>query len=615
MIKLLKFCVFSIAVFLMGGCTQNVHHHGAELKKSGDILTLLDPETKTEQQALAKAEAALKEGNTEVARFYFVKVLQFNKNNIYALEQIAAIHGLSGKHELAVKIYKQILAIDSLNESANEKLGLYALKNGRLESAKQFLSKAVIKNDSHWRSHNGLGIIADLEKDHVSALYHYWAALNVQPNSPLLLNNLGYSYYLSGNLAKAKEFFNYALMFDHQHERAIHNLALIEIKHNAFANAYALFNRVMKPYEAWNNIGYLCMINEQYGPAEKYLRKAIRESPVYFPKAQENLKALMSLKKSLKGDNDQDASALYSSSGQQNHQAVIRTVAKPGTSKGNVKRVSNAKKSIKPTEKKPTTSSSTEKIASQDSKAKQIQSYFGKKGHDSAAKKSLKSTPVPLKQKHAQSVSEKPVKRIESKTNTADKESDVENKSQMAQIGPNKTADNEAMAEAEHKQSAEVVDEGDLNNDSVAKQEDALIPGKTVTSRANDKGDRIDQSENQESKTGDSPKKESEHDRKAAPANKNEAKNLISESIISPASMLDSLIKPEIAQSSSTSKNSEYPATKKKQDKKKSGSRRTNDSAKASLVEKTLTMDDKKTELIEVKPIAQDKQEDVKISE
>nr|WP_305907116.1 tetratricopeptide repeat protein [Methylomarinum sp. Ch1-1]MDP4519842.1 tetratricopeptide repeat protein [Methylomarinum sp. Ch1-1] len=298
MININKFCLFAIVAVAMAGCTQNVRHPPeAGLKKSGDILTLLDPETKTEQQALAKAENALREGNTEVARFYFAKALQFNNKNVHALEQIAAIHGRNGNHELAAKIYKQILAIDSSNQSANEKLGLYALKNGRVESAKQFLSKAVLKTDTHWRSHNGLGIIADLDKDYVSAIYHYQAALNVQPNNPLLLNNLGYSYYLSGNLAKAKEFFNYALRFDHQYERAIHNLALIEIKHNAFANAYALFNRVMKPYEAWNNIGYLCMINEQYGPAEKFLRRAISESPVYFPKAHENLKTLVSLKK------------------------------------------------------------------------------------------------------------------------------------------------------------------------------------------------------------------------------------------------------------------------------------------------------------------------------
>jgi Tfp pilus assembly protein PilF len=112
----------------------------------------------------------------------------------------------------------------------------------------------------------------------------------------LLLNNLGYSYYLSGDELKARGLFNQALNFDTQYKRAIHNLALIEIRNGEFTSAAMLFNRIMSPHESYNNIGYIALLNGQYDVAEEYLRRAINECPVYFPKAQQNLKNLLAAK-------------------------------------------------------------------------------------------------------------------------------------------------------------------------------------------------------------------------------------------------------------------------------------------------------------------------------
>ena len=59
--------------------------------------------------------------------------------------------------------------------------------------------------------------------------------------------------------------------------------------------ALTLFNRIMPNYESYNNIGYLCLLNKKYDYAEKYLQMAINQSPVYFLKANENLKSLRAL--------------------------------------------------------------------------------------------------------------------------------------------------------------------------------------------------------------------------------------------------------------------------------------------------------------------------------
>jgi Flp pilus assembly protein TadD len=297
--KLSIIAVFCITTLTISACTPLNIKSGQDensLNNPDNILNLLDPDVKTEEQALEKAEAELSEGKSENALFYYIKALQFNSKNIKALENIASIHNRSNHPELALKVYQDILAIDSQNLLANESLGLYFLDNGQTGKAKNHLTVAVTHSSGNWKAHNGLGVIADLENNSAEAIAHYEAALAIHPADPMLLNNIGYSYYLSGDEIKAKYYFNQALGYDNRYNRAIHNLALIEIKNGNFSTATALFNRIMPVHESYNNIGYISMLSGQYDVADEYIRRAINESPVYFPKAQENLKTLSTLK-------------------------------------------------------------------------------------------------------------------------------------------------------------------------------------------------------------------------------------------------------------------------------------------------------------------------------
>lgn len=260
-----------------------------------NLLNTLDPEVTTVAKAFEKAQLAEEEGKNERALFYYVKVLQFEPKNIQALEKIAAIHEQSNKPELALKVYLEIIKTDENNAVANESLGLNYLKNRLQQQAKQHLTIAVAKDGSRWKAYNGLGVIADLNKQYDVAIGHYQKALANNPSSSMLLNNIGYSYYLKGDEKTARNYFNQALSFDNQYQRAIYNLALIEIKHQQYQAAVTLFNRIIKPYESYNTVGYICMFNGYYEEAESFFRQAIEESPTYFPQAQENLDLVKTL--------------------------------------------------------------------------------------------------------------------------------------------------------------------------------------------------------------------------------------------------------------------------------------------------------------------------------
>ena len=295
-----KVILFSLLTLTLSSCApvnkKPISPKDGKQETADDLLTLLDPETKTVEQAFVKAKQALAENKEDRALFYFVKVLKMDKQNTQALLGIAAIHNKQKHHEIAEKVYLDILDIDNNNVVANQYIGLKKLKNRQLDQAKQHLLRVIAITPYNWKALNGLGVIADLNKDYSNAIYYYSTALKSNASSPMLLNNLGYSHYLSGNEIEAKKLFNRALDFNETYQRAIFNLALIEIKNQQFDSANILFTRIMEDYESFNNIGYVCMIDNQFDAAESYFKKAISESPYYYPEAQENLKTLQNIR-------------------------------------------------------------------------------------------------------------------------------------------------------------------------------------------------------------------------------------------------------------------------------------------------------------------------------
>jgi len=287
--------LLAILVFSLTNCTPvNKKTTPKKAPVADDLLTLLDPNTTTIQQAFLKAKEALAKQNNNRALFYFVKVLQIDKENIQALLGIAAIHIKQDHDEIAEKVYLDILAFDENNATANLYIGLKKFNRRQLEQAKSHLNRVIEVTPNNWQAHNGLGVLADLSKDYTTAIEHYSIAIKSNRNSPMLLNNLGYSHYLNGDEIEAENLFNRALSINEKYQRAIFNLALIKIKNQQFDSANILFSRIMEDYESFNNIGYVCMIDNQFAAAESYFKKAISESPYYYPEAQENLKSLQS---------------------------------------------------------------------------------------------------------------------------------------------------------------------------------------------------------------------------------------------------------------------------------------------------------------------------------
>lgn len=272
-----------VFISLSGGC--------ATASKSSDDATE-DPRARVEQN-IAAGDAAARSGDLELALYHYIRAVMDDDRNIPALFRVASLHAANGKHALAEQTYRRLLAVDDKHAPAWEGLGLLMLDTSRQVQADEYLRRAVELDPKLWRAHNGLGMIADLQgRSAEAAGRHYAAALALRPNDPQLLNNLGYSKYLSGDLSAAESSFQAALSRDPANAYAWSNLALIAARLGQYEKALDALKRVGPEPQAYNNLGYLCLANEKYTEAEYFLREAVRLSPAYYKAAQENLELL-----------------------------------------------------------------------------------------------------------------------------------------------------------------------------------------------------------------------------------------------------------------------------------------------------------------------------------
>lgn len=242
--------------------------------------------------AMQRADRFLQQGNKDEALYYYVRALEFDDQNKDALEKIGEIHADKGNYKLAEVAYQMALKLDPKNAAALEGLGLIQLNTGQQAEAKQSLAAAVAIDPSLWRACNGLGLIADKNGGYSQAAQYYENALKTKPNMPMLMNNLGYSKYLSGDLQGAMQLFDAVSKLDAKYNSAWLNQGLVHARLGNDAAAIQAFMHVLDEADAYNNLGYIYMVNDKTPAADEYFQKAISLSPTYHRLANENLKRL-----------------------------------------------------------------------------------------------------------------------------------------------------------------------------------------------------------------------------------------------------------------------------------------------------------------------------------
>jgi len=246
----------------------------------------------TPEEAIKRGDVAYSKRQYDIALYEYVNALQLNGGDTETLNKVGDIHLTLGDFDSAEEAYNASVQLNESNQHALQGLGLIQLKLREFDQAKINLSKALELNPDLWSAYNGLGMIADIEGDYPVAIANYQRALDLNPRSAQVLNNLGYSEYLSGNWRAALMRYYQAVNSSPDYKRAWYNIGLLYTRQEEYKDAFDAFRNVLGTPQAYNDIGYLSMLDGHYDVAEKYFQKAVESSPSYYLKAHENIDRL-----------------------------------------------------------------------------------------------------------------------------------------------------------------------------------------------------------------------------------------------------------------------------------------------------------------------------------
>ena len=145
--------------------------------------------------------------NTETL---WTRVLEIDRNSSLAHYNLARYIARSGRHDDAMRHYREVLAIRPDADSHNN-LGLLLAANGRLEEAGEHFSAAIRVDPGYAKAHFNLGRVFARQGDDRAAVESFQRALQLQPGVAEIHENLARALARQGKKAQAAEHFEAAL--------------------------------------------------------------------------------------------------------------------------------------------------------------------------------------------------------------------------------------------------------------------------------------------------------------------------------------------------------------------------------------------------------------------
>ena len=273
-------------VVLLAGCVSGPGASSRGDEEQIDILAQFDGFSN--EEIIAAGDAAFQQGDYSRAEFIFNQAVTLEDTPEVWLK-LGKTLGRLGNTGQAHQAYEKVLLLDAENAAAHEELGLLYIGARQVAPARKYLQRAIELDDARWGAHNALGVLADTDRNYEIAMAHYRAALTHNPESALLLTNLGYSHYLAGDLDEAENLYRMAIGIDARYPRPVANLGLIYARRGDYDEAVIILRKVTERPQAYNDVGYLAYQNGDLDAASWLLSEAIRISPSYYETAYENL--------------------------------------------------------------------------------------------------------------------------------------------------------------------------------------------------------------------------------------------------------------------------------------------------------------------------------------
>lgn len=204
-------------------------------------------------------EAELRQAEESIGRAYEKSPKDRNAGLNYA-----NLLRMTGKNSQALAVMQQVAINYPTDREVLAAYGKAQASAGQLEQALATIGRAQTPDRPDWRLESARGAVLDQMGRTEEARLAYRSALDIRPNEPSVLSNLGMSYLLGGDAKTAETYLRNAAAQPEADSRVRQNLALVVGLQGRFSEAEQIAMRELDPQQASANVAYLrSMLTQQ----------------------------------------------------------------------------------------------------------------------------------------------------------------------------------------------------------------------------------------------------------------------------------------------------------------------------------------------------------------
>lgn len=171
---------------------------------------------------------------------------------------------MTGKNDQALAVMQQVVIHHPNDNDVLAAYGKAQAAAGQLEQALATINRAERPDMPDWRLLSAEGAILDQLGRSDEARAKYREALDLSPNEPSILSNLGMSYLLTKDLKTAETYLRRAAKQPNADSSVRQNLALVVGLQGRYQEAERIALQELSPAQAQANIAYLrSMMSQQ----------------------------------------------------------------------------------------------------------------------------------------------------------------------------------------------------------------------------------------------------------------------------------------------------------------------------------------------------------------
>ncbi|BCG76441.1 hypothetical protein MesoLj113a_75990 [Mesorhizobium sp. 113-1-2] len=180
-----------------------------------------------------------------------------NPNDKRIATNFAAALQMDGDADQSLAVMRKLAITYAKDRDVLAAYGKALAANGQFEAALDAVRRAQTPEYPDWKLVSAEAAILDQIGQKNDARQLYRKALELKPNEPSVLSNLGMSYVLEGDLRTAETYMRSAAQQPNADSRVRQNLALVVGLQGRFDEAEKIASQELSPEQAQANVAYL----------------------------------------------------------------------------------------------------------------------------------------------------------------------------------------------------------------------------------------------------------------------------------------------------------------------------------------------------------------------